>query len=68
MYDLSAGRLETDQPLRAIQQGLIGRFGVLDPTDRGRTKRYSVSGHYGAQGEHWSFSRQRSTASTAKRR
>ena len=56
MYNLSAGRLETDQPLRAVQQGLIGRFGVLDPTDRGRTKRYSVSGHYGAEGEHWSFS------------
>ncbi len=55
MYDLSAGRLETDQPLRAIQAGLIGRFGTLDPTDRGRTKRYSLSGHYGAEGEHWSF-------------
>ena len=55
MYNLSAGRLETDQPLRAIQEGLVGRFGVLDPTDRGRTKRYSLSGQYGAEGQHWSF-------------
>jgi outer membrane cobalamin receptor len=56
MFNQSAGRLETDQPLRAIQEGLIGRFGVLDPTDRGRTQRYSVSGHYGAEGQRWSFS------------
>ena len=55
MFNQSAGRLETDQPLRAIQEGLIGRFGTLDPTDRGKTKRYSVSGHYGAEGRHWSF-------------
>ncbi|HEX3915762.1 MAG TPA: TonB-dependent receptor, partial [Caulobacteraceae bacterium] len=55
MYNSSGGRLETDQPLRAIQQGLIGRFGVLDPTDRGRTERYSFSGHYAAQGEAWQF-------------
>jgi outer membrane receptor protein involved in Fe transport len=55
MYDNSGGRLETDQPLRAIQEGLIGRFGTLDPTDRGRTERYSLSGHYAAEGEHWRF-------------
>jgi TonB dependent receptor/TonB-dependent Receptor Plug Domain len=55
MYDRSAGRGETDQPLRAIQEGLIGRFGVLDPTDGGRTERYSLSGHYWTEGEHWKF-------------
>ncbi len=55
MYDRSSGRLETDQPLRAIQQGLIGRFGTLDPTDRGRTERYSLSGRYWTGGEHWTF-------------
>jgi outer membrane receptor protein involved in Fe transport len=55
MYNKSGGRLETDQPLRAIQEGLIGRFGTLDPTDRGRTERYSLSGHYAAKGEHWKF-------------
>jgi hypothetical protein len=52
----SAGRLETDQSVFAIQQGLIGRFGVLDPTDHGRSARYSLSGHYGATGDHWRFS------------
>jgi hypothetical protein len=33
MYYQSAGRLETDQSVYAIQEGLIGRYGVLDPTD-----------------------------------
>jgi outer membrane receptor protein involved in Fe transport len=55
MYNQSGGRLETDQPLRAIQEGLIGRFGILDPTDRGRTARYSLSGRYWTEGEHWKF-------------
>ncbi|MGH7009981.1 MAG: TonB-dependent receptor, partial [Caulobacteraceae bacterium] len=55
MYNRSGGRLETDQPLRAIEEGLIGRFGTLDPTDRGRTERYSLSGRYAAKGEHWKF-------------
>lgn len=35
----------TDQvPLRALEDGQIGRFGAMDPTDRGRTHRYSLSG------------------------
>jgi hypothetical protein len=34
----------TDQiPLRAVSSGLIGRFGVVDPTDGGDTYRYSGS-------------------------
>jgi hypothetical protein len=34
----------TDQvPQRAIDQGLVGRFGALDPTDGGDTYRYSGS-------------------------
>src|SRR5207249_2629225 len=34
----------TDQvPLRAIEQGIVDRFGALDPTDGGDTSRYSVS-------------------------
>ena len=37
----------TDQiPLRAVQEGLIGRFGNIDPTDGGSTHRYSVSGDW----------------------
>lgn len=33
----------TDQPLRAIQEGLIGRFGTLDPSDGGKAERFSLS-------------------------
>jgi hypothetical protein len=34
----------TDQiPLRAVQRGLIDRFGQIDPTDGGTTGRYSIS-------------------------
>ncbi len=40
----SANWNATDQvPLRAIESGLIGRFGNIDPTDVGRTFRYSVA-------------------------
>jgi len=45
MYYKSAGGLLTDQPLRAIQSGLISRFGTLDPTDHSKSLRYSLSGH-----------------------
>jgi hypothetical protein len=38
----------TDQPERAIEQGLIGRFGTLDPTDGGRARRASLSAQYHA--------------------
>jgi hypothetical protein len=35
----------TDQiPLRAVESGLISRFGAIDPTDGGQTHRYSLSG------------------------
>jgi outer membrane receptor protein involved in Fe transport len=33
----------TDQPQRAIDQGLIGRFGTLDPSDGGQSERFSLS-------------------------
>ncbi len=41
----SGGGLITDQPLRAIDVGLIGRFGTLDPTDHSTSLRYSLSTH-----------------------
>lgn len=44
LYNKSRGLLETDQPLRAIQQDLIGRYGTLDPSDASRSERVSVSG------------------------
>jgi len=56
MYHDSAGQLETDQSVYAIQDGLIGRYGVLDPTDHGRSYRLTLSAHYGAEGPHWAFS------------
>jgi hypothetical protein len=34
----------TDQPERAIEEGLISRFGSLDPSDGGQAQRASVSG------------------------
>ena len=40
----SAAWNATDQvPQRAIDAGVIGRFGALDPSDGGQTERYSVS-------------------------
>jgi outer membrane receptor protein involved in Fe transport len=40
----NAGWNSTDQiPLRAVESGLVGRFGNLDPTDGGQTSRYSLS-------------------------
>jgi outer membrane receptor protein involved in Fe transport len=56
MYYSSEGRLETDQSVYAVQDGLIGRYGTLDPSDASRSLRYSLSAHYGAVGEAWRFS------------
>ncbi|HKA44045.1 MAG TPA: TonB-dependent receptor [Burkholderiales bacterium] len=37
----------TDQiPQRAVDSGLIGLFGAIDPTDGGRSERYSLSGEW----------------------
>ncbi|HMN83738.1 MAG TPA: TonB-dependent receptor [Burkholderiaceae bacterium] len=37
----------TDQiPRRAVDAGLIGRFGAVDPTDGGNSDRYSLSGEW----------------------
>jgi outer membrane receptor protein involved in Fe transport len=39
----------TDQiPLRAVDGGLIGRYGTLDASDGGESQRYSVSADYAA--------------------
>ncbi len=55
LYYDSNGGLETDQSVYAVKDGLIGRYGVLDPTDHSRSERHSVSGHYGATGEGWAW-------------
>jgi hypothetical protein len=45
LFYKSGGGLITDQPERAIEEGLIGRFGTLDPTDHSLSERFSLSGH-----------------------
>src|SRR6202012_4599367 len=50
------GNMTTDQPLRAIQEGMISRWGSLDPTDGSLSERFSVSGHFGATGDNWKSS------------
>jgi len=55
MYYKSAGALETDQSVHALQEGLIGRYGTLDPTDRSRSERFSLSGDYAVGGAGWRF-------------
>jgi hypothetical protein len=41
----------TDQiPLRAVESGAIGRFGEVNPTDGGHSRRYSVSGEWTRSG------------------
>ena len=56
MYYKSSGGLLTDQPKRAMDAGVIDRFGTLDPTDRSDSERLSLSGHYGAGGDRWVLS------------
>jgi len=46
MYYRSLWNATTDQPVRAIDQGLINRFGTLDPSDGGQAQRMSLSGQY----------------------
>jgi hypothetical protein len=42
----------TDQiPQRAVDQGLVGRFGSIDPTDGGRSYRYSLAADWRRGGE-----------------
>lgn len=60
-FDLTAmayhgtGNLTTDQPVSAFQQGLISRFGTLDPSDGSRVERFSLSGHYYVSGGNWTL-------------
>ena len=55
MYYKSSGGLLTDQPKRAIDAGVIDRFGTLDPTDRSDSERLSLSGHFGRGGDRWTL-------------
>ena len=53
MYMKNQGNFSTDQPLRAVQEGLISRFGTLDPTDGNSSERWSLSSHYAHNTENW---------------
>jgi len=55
MYYKSSGGLLTDQPQRAIDAGVIDRFGTLDPTDHSDSERMSLSGHFGKGGDRWAL-------------
>jgi outer membrane receptor protein involved in Fe transport len=55
MYYKSSGGLLTDQPARAIDAGVIDRFGTLDPTDRSESERFSLSGHFARGGDRWTL-------------
>ena len=49
----SNGWNSTDQVAqRAIDQGIIGRFGTLDPTDGGTSSRFSLSGNWAQSSEY----------------
>ncbi|MGH8206580.1 MAG: TonB-dependent receptor, partial [Steroidobacteraceae bacterium] len=41
----------TDQPQRALDEGLIGPYGSLDPTDGGNAQRSSLSGQFHSLGD-----------------
>ena len=55
MYYRGEGRFTTDQPLRALDEGLISRYGTLDPTDGNFSERESVSGHFAKPFGDWQF-------------
>ena len=55
MYFHSEGNMTTDQPLRAIQEGLISRFGTLDPSDGNLSERYSLSVHHAHADSDWNI-------------
>jgi hypothetical protein len=48
----SANWTATNQiPERAVRAGDLGLYGTMDPTDGGKTSRYSLSGHAWSRGE-----------------
>lgn len=55
MYYKGDGRFSTDQPARAHGEGLIGRYGLLDPTDGNSSERLSLSGRLARPAGDWSL-------------
>lgn len=48
-----SGNLTTDQPVSALEDGLISRYGTLDPHDASYAERFSLNGHYYVSGDNW---------------
>ena len=46
MYMQDADHATNQIPLRAVNQGLISPYGYIDPTDGGKSQRYSLSAKY----------------------
>jgi hypothetical protein len=46
MFSQDAFHATNQIPERAVSEGLISPFGTIDPTDGGKSQRYSLSGHY----------------------
>ena len=46
MYYHGLWNATTDQPERAIEEGLIGRYGSLNPSDGGMAERASLTGRF----------------------
>nr|WP_249199528.1 TonB-dependent receptor plug domain-containing protein [Gluconobacter sp. Dm-62] len=55
MFYRGQWRATNDQPLEAIDSGMIGQYGSLDPTDGGFAERYSLSGHYRLAADNWKW-------------
>jgi len=55
MYYRGLWNATTDQPRRAVTEGLISRFGTLDPSDGGQAERFSLSGSYAHTAGDWRF-------------
>jgi hypothetical protein len=55
MYFKGDGNFTTDQPQRAIDSGLISKWGSLDPTDGNTSERASLSAHWAGYTENWKF-------------
>ena len=57
----------TDQiPLRAVANGILDRFGAVDPTDGGDTQRYSLSARWSRRATRRAPPRSRPTSSTRR--
>jgi outer membrane receptor protein involved in Fe transport len=56
MYYRAQWNNTTDQPVSALEEGLISRYGNLDPSDGGHAERFSLSAHDVVSGDGWKLS------------